>query len=49
MSQLLTKKNALLIISEIILNVFKELKMAYPKSDAKRRAELSEIRKQLLP
>ena len=43
------KKNARLIISEIILNVFKELKMAYPKSDAKRRAELSEIRKQLVP
>jgi len=43
------KKNARLIISEIILDVFKGLKMSYPKSDAKRRRELSLIRKQLAP
>jgi len=42
------KKNARLIISEIILRVFKGLKMAYPKSDAKRRRELALIRKQLV-
>ncbi|MEO7797071.1 MAG: ADP-polyphosphate phosphotransferase [Opitutaceae bacterium] len=41
------KKNARLIISEIILDVFKGLKMSYPKSDAKRQRELSLIRKQL--
>jgi PPK2 family polyphosphate:nucleotide phosphotransferase len=43
------KKNARLIVSEIILGVFKNLKMSYPKSDAKRRRELSSIRKQLTP
>ncbi len=43
------KKNARLIISEIILEVFKGLKMSYPKSDAKRRRELSLIREQLAP
>ncbi|MEO6244370.1 MAG: ADP-polyphosphate phosphotransferase [Opitutaceae bacterium] len=43
------KKNARLIISEIVLDVFKGLKMSYPKSDAKRRRELSIIRKQLAP
>ena len=31
------KKNARLIISEIILDVFNGLKMAYPKPGAKRR------------
>jgi len=41
------KKNARLIISEIILEVFKSLKMSYPRSDAKRRRELSLIRKRL--
>jgi PPK2 family polyphosphate:nucleotide phosphotransferase len=41
------KRNARLIVSEIILNVFKGLKMSYPKSDAKRRRELSSIRKRL--
>ncbi len=41
------KKNARLIISEIILEVFKGLRMSYPKSDVKRRQELSLIRKQL--
>ncbi len=43
------KKNARLIISEIILDVFRELKMAYPKSDAKRKRELRLIRQRLAP
>jgi PPK2 family polyphosphate:nucleotide phosphotransferase len=42
------KKNARLIISEIILEVFNGLKMAYPKPGAKRRRELQSIRKRLL-
>jgi PPK2 family polyphosphate:nucleotide phosphotransferase len=41
------KKNARLIISEIILDVFKELKMSYPKTTAERRAELQAIRSKL--
>jgi len=41
------KKNARLIVSEIVLDTFKGLKMAYPKTSAKRRRELLEIRKQL--
>ena len=41
------KKNARLIISEIILDVFRGLKMSYPKATAKRRQELHLIRKQL--
>ena len=41
------KKNARLIISEIILDVFKSLKMSYPKTTAERRAELKTIRKKL--
>ena len=41
------KKTARLIISQIILDVFRELKMCYPKSNAKRRRELWSIRKQL--
>jgi len=41
------KKNARLIISEIILDVFKGLKMSYPKRSAKRRRELHLIRKRL--
>ena len=41
------KENARLIISQAILDTFHELKMAYPKIDAKRRNELKEIRKQL--
>jgi PPK2 family polyphosphate:nucleotide phosphotransferase len=36
-----------LIVSRIILDTFKELKMTYPKTDAKRREELLAIRKQL--
>ena len=42
------KENARLIISEIILDVFNGLKMAYPKPSAKRRRELHLIRKRLV-
>jgi len=42
------KKNARLIISAIILDLFKDLKMAYPSADAKRRRELRSIRKVLV-
>ena len=41
------KKNARLIISQIILDAFKRLKMAYPKSTPKRRRELQAIRSTL--
>jgi len=41
------KENARLIVSQIILDTFKGLKMAYPKSDAKRRRELQSIAKRL--
>ena len=41
------KKNARLIISEIILDVFRSMKMSYPATDAKRRQELQLIRKGL--
>ena len=41
------KKNTRLIISQIILDTFKSLKMSYPKTDAKRQQELLSIRKQL--
>ena len=42
------KKNARLIISRIILDTFKTLKMHYPKTDTKRRQELLSIREQLM-
>ena len=42
------KKNTRLIISAIILDLFKDLKMAYPSADAKRRRELRAIRKTLV-
>lgn len=42
------KKNARLIISRIILDTFKALKMSYPKPDIKRQQELASIRKQLM-
>ena len=42
------KKNARLIISEIILDVFKDLKMAYPKAGVKRRQVLHSIRAMLV-
>lgn len=42
------KENAQLIVSEIVLDVFRDLNMAYPKTTAKRRHELEGIRKQLM-
>jgi PPK2 family polyphosphate:nucleotide phosphotransferase len=41
------KHNARLIVSQIILDTFKDLKMAYPKTSTERRKELEEIREQL--
>jgi PPK2 family polyphosphate:nucleotide phosphotransferase len=41
------KEDARLIVSQIILDAFNELKMAYPKTTAKRRWELKSIRSQL--
>jgi PPK2 family polyphosphate:nucleotide phosphotransferase len=42
------KENALLIISQIVIDAFNELKMTYPKTSAKRRRELKSIRKLLV-
>ena len=41
------KENARLIVSRIVLDALKGLKMAYPKTTEKRRLELQSIRKQL--
>lgn len=41
------KENARLIVSQIVLDTLKGLKMRYPKTDAKRRQELLAIRKRL--
>ena len=41
------KENARLIVSQIILDTFDTLELAYPKTDAKRRQELQVIRKRL--
>jgi PPK2 family polyphosphate:nucleotide phosphotransferase len=41
------KENARLIVSQIVLDVLNGLKMAYPKTTAKRRRELKSIRKGL--
>jgi PPK2 family polyphosphate:nucleotide phosphotransferase len=41
------KENARLIVSQIVLDSLHELKMAYPKTTAKRRHELKSIREQL--
>src|SRR5664280_1873914 len=41
------KENARLIVSRIVLDTLKDLKMAYPKPSKKRRSELQSIRKQL--
>jgi PPK2 family polyphosphate:nucleotide phosphotransferase len=41
------KKNARLIVSQIVLDALDELKMAYPKTTAKRRLEFKAIRKEL--
>ena len=41
------KENARLIVSQIVIDALKELKMAYPKTTPKRRRELKAIREQL--
>ena len=41
------KENTWLIVSQIILDRLEDLKMTYPKEDAKRREELQRIRKRL--
>jgi PPK2 family polyphosphate:nucleotide phosphotransferase len=41
------KKNARLIVSRIVVDALTELKMAYPRTTAKRRRELKSIRKQI--
>jgi len=41
------KENARLIVSQIVLDTFEGLKMAYPKTSATRRRELLSIRKRL--
>jgi PPK2 family polyphosphate:nucleotide phosphotransferase len=41
------KENARLIVGRIVLDTLESLNMAYPKTTAKRRAELKSIRKQL--
>ncbi len=41
------KKNARLIISQIILDALNDMKVAFPKVDAKRKKELAELRKLL--
>jgi hypothetical protein len=38
------KENARLIVSQIVLDALGELKMAYPKTTAKRRLELQAIK-----
>jgi len=42
------KDNARLLISRIVLDTLKGLKMRYPKADAQRRAQLQETRRQLV-
>ena len=42
------KENARLIVSQIVMDTLDGLKMAYPKTTAKRRRELHSIRKQLV-
>ena len=41
------KENARLIVSQILMDAFDDLKMAYPKSTPKRRRDLQAIRKRL--
>ncbi len=41
------KENARLIVSQVVLDALNEMKMAYPKTTAKRRQELKAIRKLL--
>jgi PPK2 family polyphosphate:nucleotide phosphotransferase len=42
------KENARLIVSRIVMDALKDLKMSYPKTTAKRKAELQVIRKLLV-
>ena len=42
------KENARLIVSRIVMDALQDLKMSYPKTTAKRKAELQAIRKLLL-
>jgi len=42
------KENARLIISQIILDTLKDMKLSYPATSAERETELQEIRKQLM-
>jgi hypothetical protein len=42
------KENARLIVSQIVIDTFEGLKMAYPKTSAKRRKELQSIRERLV-
>jgi polyphosphate kinase 2 (PPK2 family) len=42
------KENARLIISQIVLDTFKSLKLAYPKASSEHRRELQLMRKQLV-
>jgi hypothetical protein len=42
------KKNTRLIISQVILDTFKALKMSYPETSAKRQQELLSIHHQLM-
>jgi PPK2 family polyphosphate:nucleotide phosphotransferase len=41
------KKNARLIVSQVILDTLKDLKMSYPETSDERQKELAEIRRQL--
>ena len=41
------KENARLIVSQIVLDIFDDLKMTYPKVTSRRRKELLAIRKRL--
>lgn len=41
------KKNARLIVAQVLLNLLEELKMEYPDTSEERRKELQEIRKEL--
>ena len=41
------KENAHLIISRIIVDTLKSLKMSYPKADDQRQKELQKMRQQL--
>ncbi|MDB5874755.1 MAG: hypothetical protein JWQ07_4197 [Ramlibacter sp.] len=42
------KENARLLISRIVLDTLKDLKMRYPKADARTRREMQDIRRQLV-